>query len=213
MNDPVLDAARLQVEPLAALTQPLPTTFTEDDKYVYFKSSMNHVNAIRSDGKRLTFHNFYFKTNIEEDIQYLRELIRVTPGGVFSECKSGDELFLADSALDPTGAMERRVRSQVLAELAAAGQLVASGDDKNEAPVDAVNTDSEKISGTDAATVARARLEKMRAASSGADSNGASVGAVIGNPLNPQIDSVASLTPGNTTSLAGPAAGSNSLPE
>ena len=127
MQDPILSEATPHVAPLAAMTKPYSTTMLK--AVVYFRSAAAHVNAIRPDGKKLSFINHFFKTNIQEDIDYLRKhfLEAGVPG--IEECTDPNSIAAADHALDPKGAMEREVRAKVLAELAAAGVQVSVASD------------------------------------------------------------------------------------
>ena len=197
--DPILQAATSHVEPLAAMTAPFPTTIAAG--YVYFKSDHDHISAIREDGKRLTFTNHYFKTNIEEDITYLRsQITKQGAGCVFSECSDSTDLAVAEQALDPVGATEKRIRAKIMAELAAAGKLAeTAGSEVIKKVEQALGiSDAEKIAGVDAAAIARQKLAAMKTENT----------SVQVNTLNP--GNVPVLTPVSSSDIASAASGSDS---
>lgn len=195
-NIGLIPDASLRVEPLAALTAPFSTTFTDS---VYFKGAQKHFNIIRPDGKKLSFHNGYFKTNIVEDINYLRkELAALGNGAAFEECASKDEINFADHALDPAGATERRIRAQVMEELEAKGLLRNTGAMDPHQELAKTISDGAKIAGVDAAAQARDRLAKLTGKTSTA-SGQVNVLSGVG---------AATLTPVSTSDIAAVAAGS-----
>ncbi len=203
--DPILAQANPHVEPLAALTAPMETT--KVDQMIYFRCTTQHTSLIRKDGKKLTFINHYYKTDIKEDIEHIRDHIRTDPSKQFKECESVQELQLADHALDPAGATERRIRAQVraelLAELAAEGKNPLSPEAAAEAQrnkdVAFAESQVNKVAGTSASSAALQKLADMRAAKQ--------AGGVVVNNLTGTPAPV--LTPVSTSDIAGAAAGSN----
>lgn len=213
MMDPILAQAIPHVEALKALTQPFGTTLT--DAVVYFKSNMPTVATIRTDGKRIAFKDYYHKTNIAEDITYLRACIKADPAGPFTEVSDSREVELAEAAIDPRGAQEKAMRARILAELQASGvdlsalneeqvnqvAVTAAGiantpgavDPATQATVDAANAGGQAIAGVDGVSTAAARLAMLRAQAGQ-------------NALTSQS---AILTPVSSSDLAGVAGASN----
>lgn len=212
--DPILAAANPSVPALPALTQPFGTTIVAD--YYYFKSVQPNCSTIRTDGKRITFHNSYHKTNIAEDVAFLRKCIASDPSGPFKEVV-GEDIAIAEAVLDPRAAMEKALRTKILAELVATGVITAdalntsaadpsletavdSTADSLQTLVDAGNAGVNLLGGVDAATAAAQKLANLRAqASQGAAQISSLTGTAV--PL---------LTPVSTSDLAAAAAGSNS---
>lgn len=227
--DPILAAAIPHVQALPALTQPFGTHFTED--YYYFRSAQPNLATIRTDGKRISFQRGLHKTNIIEDIKFLRQCIALEPNGPFSEV-TGADIAIAEEILDPATAMEKRLRAKIMAELEAAGMLAVKTSDTigimnaetpslaflnhNEAESEAdarmrqaseeikkAYGDGNLIAGVDASAAARARLAAMSAGKVG----GAPVaGAPVLTPLTGYA--VPMLTPVSSSDIAGVSAGS-----
>lgn len=213
-QDPILAAAVPHVQPLQALTQPFGTHFA--DTFCYFRSAQPNLATIRTDGKRISFQRGLHKTNIVEDINFLRACIRAEPTGPFTEV-TGEDIERAEEILDPAAAMEKRLRAKILAELEAAGISIAvlagqvetqdSEEDllKAAEAVTKTHIDGNLIAGVDASAAARARLAALITGKSGDVT--AAEAAVI-TPLTGHA--VPLLTPVSSSDLAGVSAGSTS---
>ena len=226
--DPILAAAIPHVQALPALTQPFGTHFTE--AYYYFRSAQPNLATIRTDGKRISFQRGLHKTNIIEDIKFLRACIAAEPNGPFSEV-TGADIAIAEEILDPATAMEKRLRAKIMAELEATGMITKTSDtigimnaekpslaflNHNEAESEAdarmrqaaeeikkAHGDGNLIAGVDASAAARARLAAMTA---GKVESTPVAGVPVLTPLTGHA--VPMLTPVSSSDIAGVSAGS-----
>lgn len=121
MEDPILKQATPHVEALNALTAPMPTT--KISNLIYFKCSVASASMHRKDGKRLSFLSGYYRTDIKEDIDFLRTEIASGNVPFVEEC-SGEEIAVAEASFDPKAALEKKLRAKIMEELAAEGKLV-----------------------------------------------------------------------------------------
>lgn len=201
--DPILQEATVHVSALPALTQPMATTIV--DEFRYFSSVQPNCATVRTDGKRITFHNGYHKTQIQEDIDFLRKCIKQDPYGPFKEVMGAD-VEKAEAILDPRAALEKKLRADIMAELAAAGMLIPQAPNLQAADlsqklsaVELSHAGEELLKGVDAASAAKIKLAALK--------TGNGTGGVI-SPLTGYA--VPLLTPVSTSDIAGAAAGSSS---
>jgi len=111
MSD-LLQNGQPTVQPLVALTKPMPNT---PAVVAYFYCSLPNASFVRADGKKLPFINGICKALFAEDIKYLND--EIASGNTYIRPANEMEVQAAETMEDPLKAMTKLVRPLLREEL------------------------------------------------------------------------------------------------
>ena len=180
--------SRLSPDNQVKLEESWPTTKVAKSRW--YKMTLPGASMYRPDGKRMVFHNQFYETFIQEDIDYLDKEIR---GGAIKDLvhATEEEIQTQNMRRDPRGTvraeLEQETTSRLTAELQAkfASALVAAGVDVsmqkqllNSVQHDMARsgpTDESKLAGVENDLAKRLREELDKGLGPREDSGGAKV--------------------------------------
>lgn len=159
------DPSGAKVNPLNALTMPLP--IVETDVVKHYICVIPNASLHRTDGKRLGFVSNYFSSNDLHDQKYLDgEIAARHP---YLRVATDDEVMAARMRANPTGTITEKVRAelepQIRAELEIEIRARLEAEIRGEVTGTGVDiTDAEKIAGTNVRTsAAQSLMDKLSA--------------------------------------------------
>lgn len=164
MSDPKNEVPAVEYEHVKV--QPLPVILEEETKSYY--CSMVTANFIREDGKKISFQEHYFETNLKGDKDYLdKEIARKNDVLRYA---TQEEIDAARMRRNPretirsqiTEEVTAKVRADVQAELI--NKMRSLGIDVSALEAEAVRStpDAGKVAGVDSGNAMKARLEALK---------------------------------------------------
>lgn len=144
--DPLMEQNKLFVQPVVALTPMMEQH--QADEAAYFICSLKTAAMHRADGKKLAFIHGVLKTDIKEDIAYLREEVYKHKNPYIREA-TGSEIDLVEGVLNPRAAMRRSVEAELREKIRAEEREKIVAEMAAQAAVDSSNASAAVLAGVD----------------------------------------------------------------
>lgn len=147
-----------RVNPLQALTAPLPATEAPSTKY--YICTVSNACLHRADGKKLPFVFGFLETAILHDQKYLDA--EIDNGNPYVRAATKEEVTAAKMRMDPKGTIRAQVESELRADLEAQirAELLSQMAAAPVGSAEAAAIDGSKVAGVDAASKLAAIRDK-----------------------------------------------------